>query len=119
MVLRVLPPIVTGPVIMVIGLILAPVAVHMALGKTGDGAVVLVPENTALWISMTSLAVTVLVSLLGKGFLRLMPILCGIAAGFIFYCITKICKGKIKEIHPILWVVTVLFILNFVLLALI
>jgi len=61
-VLRVLPPIVTGPVIMVIGLILAPVAVHMALGKTGDGAVVLVPENTALWISMTSLAVTVLVS---------------------------------------------------------
>ena len=81
-VLRVLPPIVTGPVIMVIGLILAPVAVHMALGKTGDGAVVLVPENTALWISMTSLAVTVLVSLLGKGFLRLMPILCGIAAGF-------------------------------------
>lgn len=43
----------------------------------------------------------------------------GIAAGFIFYCITKICKGKIKEIHPILWVATVLFILNFVLLALI
>ena len=43
----------------------------------------------------------------------------GIAAGFIFYCITKICKGKINEIHPILWVVTVLFILNFVLLALI
>ena len=81
-VLRVLPPIVTGPVIMVIGLVLAPVAVHMALGKTGDGAVVLVPENTALWISMTSLAVTVLVSLMGKGFLRLMPILCGIAAGF-------------------------------------
>ena len=82
-VLRVLPPIVTGPVIMVIGLILAPVAVHMALGKTGDGAVVLVPENTALWISMSSLAVTVLVSLMGKGFLRLMPILCGIAAGFL------------------------------------
>lgn len=81
-VLRVLPPVVTGPVIMVIGLILAPVAVNMALGKTGDGAVVLVPENTALWISMTSLAVTVLVSLMGKGFLRLMPILCGIAAGF-------------------------------------
>ena len=43
----------------------------------------------------------------------------GIAAGFIFYCITKICKGKIKEIHPILWVVTALFILNFVLLAII
>lgn len=43
----------------------------------------------------------------------------GIAAGFIFYCITKICKKKIKEIHPILWVATILFILNFVLLAII
>lgn len=42
----------------------------------------------------------------------------GIAAGFIFYCITKICKGKIKEIHPIIWGATALFILNFVLLAL-
>ncbi len=43
----------------------------------------------------------------------------GIAAGFIFYCITKICKKEIKEIHPILWVATALFILNFVLLAII
>ena len=41
----------------------------------------------------------------------------GIAAGFIFYCITKICKKQIRDIHPILWVSTALFILNFVLLA--
>ena len=43
----------------------------------------------------------------------------GIAAGFIFYCIVKICKKKAKEIHPILWVATILFILNFILLAII
>ena len=43
----------------------------------------------------------------------------GIAAGFITYCIVKICKGKAKEVHPILWVVTALFILNFILLAII
>ena len=43
----------------------------------------------------------------------------GIAAGFIFYIIGKICKGKIKEINPILWVCTGLFILNFILLAII
>ncbi len=42
----------------------------------------------------------------------------GIAAGFIFYCIVKICRGKVKEIHPILWGCVALFILNFVLLAL-
>ncbi|HHW31879.1 MAG TPA: NCS2 family permease [Clostridiaceae bacterium] len=43
----------------------------------------------------------------------------GIAAGFIFYCLIKICKGKAKEIHPILAVATILFILNFILLAII
>lgn len=42
----------------------------------------------------------------------------GIAAGFIFYCIVKVCRGKAKDIHPILWVCTGLFVLNFVLLAL-
>ena len=42
---RILPPVVTGPVIMVIGLILAPVAVNMAMGKTGDGSFVLFPKK--------------------------------------------------------------------------
>jgi uracil permease len=82
-VVRLLPPVVTGPVIMVIGLILAPVAVHMAMGRTGDGAAVLVPETTALIVSMISLATVVGVSLLGKGMLRLIPILCGIFVGYI------------------------------------
>lgn len=41
----------------------------------------------------------------------------GIAAGFIFYCIVEIVRGRAKKIHPILWVATGLFILNFVILA--
>ena len=43
----------------------------------------------------------------------------GIAAGFIFYVIVKVCRGKVKEINPLLWVCTALFVMNFVLLALI
>jgi len=43
----------------------------------------------------------------------------GIAAGFIFYCFIKTLTGKSKEIHPILWVATGLFILNFIILAII
>jgi len=82
-VIKVLPPIVTGPVIMVIGLILAPVAVHMAMGKTGDGAVVLVPYGTAMFVSMVSLAATIVASLLGRGFIRLIPILIGIGVGYL------------------------------------
>ena len=41
----------------------------------------------------------------------------GIATSFIFYCIVKICKRQIKDVHPILIVSTLLFILNFVMLA--
>ncbi|NLW56080.1 MAG: NCS2 family permease [Firmicutes bacterium] len=41
----------------------------------------------------------------------------GIATGFIFYCLVKICKKQFKEVHPILIVSTLLFILNFIILA--
>ncbi|MGL4475583.1 MAG: solute carrier family 23 protein, partial [Shewanella sp.] len=47
---RLLPPVVVGPVIIVIGLGLAPTAVNMALGKTGDGSSVLVQQDLALFI---------------------------------------------------------------------
>jgi len=80
---RLLPAVVVGPVIMVIGLILAPVAVFMALGKTGDGAVVLVPQDKALLISMLTLFTTIGVSLLAKGMLKLIPILIGIIVGYL------------------------------------
>ena len=80
---RIFPPIVTGPVIMVIGLILAPVAVHMAMGKTGDGSAVLVPENRALVVSMIALVTTMIASLRGRGMIRLVPILCGIIVGYL------------------------------------
>lgn len=79
---RLLPPVVTGPVIMVIGLVLAPTAVHMAAGRTGDGGAWLVPGNTAMILAIVSLATTAAVSLLGKGWFRLIPILCGICAGY-------------------------------------
>jgi uracil permease len=75
-----LPPVVTGPVIMVIGLVLAPVAVGMANGNIGDGRIV---GSTAMIISMVSLVTTIIISIFGRGFLRLIPILCGITAGYL------------------------------------
>ncbi len=80
---RLLPPIVTGPVIMVIGLILAPIAVNLATGLDGNGNTVLVAAGPAMFVSFVSLAVTVAVSLLGRGFLALVPILCGVLAGYL------------------------------------
>lgn len=79
---KILPPVVVGPVIMVIGLGLAPVAVNMALGKTGDGAVQLIDADLALWISCASLFTTIAVSVFAKGVFKLLPIVSGIAVGY-------------------------------------
>ena len=43
----------------------------------------------------------------------------GIAAAFIFYVITKVALGKTKDIHPVVWLSTVLFLINFVIVALV
>lgn len=77
-----LPPIVTGPIIMVIGLSLAPVAVNMALGKTGDASAQLIDTQIALSISLPALIATLIVSAFSKGFMRLVPILAGITVGY-------------------------------------
>ncbi len=78
-----LPPVVVGPVIIVIGLGLAPVAVNMALGKTGDGGTQLIDSNLAMLISCLSLLTTVVLSVFSKGFFKLVPILGGILVGYI------------------------------------
>jgi AGZA family xanthine/uracil permease-like MFS transporter len=38
----------------------------------------------------------------------------GIAAGFIFYVIVKLCRGKAKDVHPIMYIVTALFVINYI-----
>ncbi|WP_282876539.1 uracil-xanthine permease family protein [Pseudomonas peli] len=80
---RLLPPVVIAPVIISIGLALSPVAVNMAMGKAGDGSAQLVPYETAMLISMSALITTVLVASMGRGLLRLVPILAGIIVGCI------------------------------------
>ncbi|MDP8100808.1 uracil-xanthine permease family protein [Phocoenobacter atlanticus] len=76
--MKLFPPVVVGPIIIIIGLSLAPVAVNMATGKaTGTD------YNTSIIISMTTLLVTLIVSVFAKGILRLVPILCAIIVGYI------------------------------------
>jgi len=79
---RLMPPVVTGPVIMVIGLGLAPIAVNMAMGKAGDGSIELFPYTDAMIVSMSALLTTLLVATLGKGIFRLVPILAGVLVGY-------------------------------------
>jgi uracil permease len=78
---RLLPPVVIGPVVMVIGLGLAQVAVSMATGKAGDQQVV--PYQTAIAIAAISLLATMLTAIRARGLLKLVPILIGVAIGYI------------------------------------
>ena len=66
---RLFPPIVVGPVIMLIGLSLASTGVDMAKSN---------------WpLAMIALLTTIVVSIFGKGLLRLIPIFAGIVVGYI------------------------------------
>jgi uracil permease len=76
---RVLPPIVTGPVIMVIGLALAPVAIDMATGMAiGDYS------GRFVWVALVSLLATMITAAFARGLLKLVPILVGIGVGYVF-----------------------------------
>lgn len=66
---RIFPPVVIGPVIILIGITLAGTGVKMA------------EENWVL--ALISLATAVIVSLKAKGLLRLIPIFCGIGIGYL------------------------------------
>lgn len=75
---RIFPPIVVGPVIIIIGMGLAPVAVDMSLGKNSAYA-----YNDAILVSMVTLLTTLSVAVFAKGLMKLIPIMFGITAGYI------------------------------------
>ncbi|MCT4562893.1 MAG: NCS2 family nucleobase:cation symporter [Maledivibacter sp.] len=68
------PPIVTGPIILVIGLKLAPTAIDMASSN---------------WIlAIVSFGIVTAVSIYGRGFLKVLPVLIGLIGGYIVALIT-------------------------------
>jgi len=76
---RVLPPVVIGSVIVVIGLCLAPTAMSMAMND-GNGSYSLV----FLSIAAVTLCVTIVANIFFKGFFATIPILIGLLAGYFF-----------------------------------
>ena len=78
---RLLPPVVIGPVIMVIGLSVAVVASNMAMGQAGGNQVL--DYTHSLLLSGFTFAVTVMVAVFGSKMMKLVPILIGVAAGYL------------------------------------
>jgi len=79
----VFPPAAMGAIVAIIGLELAPVATNMA-GLTGDLIQQLhIPYATAVTVSMFTLGVTILGSVLFRGFFSVIPVLIGVIAGYV------------------------------------
>ena len=74
---RLFPPVVIGPVIILIGLSLSPAAVNMA------------KENWVL--AIISLLTAIVVLTFGKGLLKLVPVVCGIIVGYV----VAVCMGLV------------------------
>lgn len=68
-VMRFLPPIVTGPIVILIGLNLAPSAVNNA--------------STCWWLALVAMAVIIVANIWGKGMIRIIPILLGVVVSYI------------------------------------
>jgi len=66
---RLVPPVVAGPVIVIIGITLAPVAVDMS--------------NANWWLAILTLLVTVAAAIFMKGLWKMLPILSGAVVGYV------------------------------------
>lgn len=86
---RMLPPVVVGPVIIVIGLGLAATGVDMAglaVGTDPETGATILPSLTdpAVWTAAVTLAVALFASIKFRGFLASIPILIAIVVGYLF-----------------------------------
>ncbi|HBV98227.1 MAG: uracil transporter [Peptococcaceae bacterium BICA1-7] len=78
----VFPAAAMGAIVAVIGLELIPTAAQMAGIISPDPKSVWVPDAKAITVSMFTLAVTILGSILFRGFMAIIPILFGVVAGY-------------------------------------
>lgn len=75
---RIFPPVVTGPVIIVIGLSLVSTAVNDSLNTDVTSAM-----GFSILVALFTLAVVIVCTIFAKGFFKLVPILIGLAAGYL------------------------------------
>lgn len=81
----VFPPAAMGAIVAIIGLELIPVAARMSgwIVPLGKDPATWVPDPSIVTLSTITLAVTVLGSVLFRGFMRIIPILVGIVTGYV------------------------------------
>lgn len=89
---KILPPLVIGPMIMIIGLGLAPSAISQ-IGISSDSAL----DFKCIAVALITFLSTVIVMIKGKGFIKIVPFLIGIIIGYI----SAVCFGLV-DFTPVL-----------------
>jgi uracil permease len=91
--MKLLPPVVVGPVIIVIGLSLANTAVGMATNDANGNY-----STPHILTALVTLGIVIVCSIYFKGFMNLIPVLIGIVGGSLFAYIQGIMNfSKVKE----------------------
>ena len=80
-VMHFLPPVVTGPIIILIGLNLAPSAVSNA--------------STCWWLALVSMAIIVVANIWGRGMIKIIPILLGVVGAYLVAVIANACGATV------------------------
>ena len=88
---KILPPVVTGPVIIVIAMSLASTAIKDAFGTSAASLVMNVDMLINVLVAIFVIVVIVIGMVFAKGFFKLVPILIGIAAGYLLCAILGWC----------------------------
>ena len=91
------PPAAMGAVVAIIGLELAPLAMTMS-GYLGEASGM--TNETAMIISTFTLIVTLLATVLGRGFIGIIPILIGVISGYILSWLMGVVDFSVVETTP-------------------
>lgn len=92
-VMRFFPPIVTGPIIISIGLILSPTALNSC--------------SANWWIALTAIVAIVLANVFGKGMVKIIPIIIGVLSSYAVALIFQACGVKVIDftsVHEAAWI---------------
>ena len=86
-VMRFLPPVVTGPIIILIGLNLAPTAVTSA--------------SSCWWLAIVAMAIIVVANIWGKGMIKIIPILLGVVGSYVIALIATWCGADLIDFSSV------------------
>ena len=87
-VMRYFPPIVTGPMIIMIGLNLAGTAITNA--------------QTCWWLALVAMAIIVVANIWGKGMVKIIPILLGVVGSYIVAVIATLCGAQLPDANGVM-----------------